>query len=189
MRRLMGWMAAFSTLSFVLLIGVSGVSADQGDSRLDPLFARLKTASGEAEIEMVEQAIWAIWTRSGDAAVDRLMAQGMRAMANRNFAAGLRAFRDIISRAPGFAEGWNKRATLYYMMGDYARSVADVEKTLALEPRHFGALSGLAMIHLARGDEEAALTAFEKALVIHPHLAGSDTHIRELCEKLRGKRI
>jgi tetratricopeptide (TPR) repeat protein len=186
MRRLMAWMAAFATLSFT---APAGVSADQGDSRLKPLFARLKTASGAAEIEMVEQAIWVIWTRSGDPAIDRLMAQGLRAMANRDFAAGLGAFHDIIARAPGFAEGWNKRATLYYMMGDYRRSQADAEKTLALEPRHFGAWSGLGLIHLALGDEEAALEAFEKALVIHPNLAGADTHIRELRERLRGKRI
>ena len=186
MRRLMAWMAAFATLSFT---APAGVSADQGDSRLKPLFARLKAAAGAAEIEMVEQAIWVIWTRSGDPAIDRLMGDGILHMSRRRFEDALGAFDAVVRSAPGFAEGWNKRATLHYLMGNYTASIADIEKTLALEPRHFGALSGLALVNLGLGNEARALKAFEAALKIYPLMAGHDTHIKALREKFGGRNI
>jgi tetratricopeptide (TPR) repeat protein len=101
----------------------------------------------------------------------------------------LAAFDELVRLAPDFAEGWNKRATLHYLMGNLSASLADIDRTLKLEPRHFGALSGRGLVYLALGREEPALAAFDAALAIYPNLQGRDTHIKKLREKLRGQRI
>ncbi len=184
MKKTMAWMAAVVMLSFTLpLFG------GQNDPHLDELFAALKSAPSEQVAAPVEARIWRLWTESGIDDIDRMMALGIAAMDKRDFATANAAFTTIVEMAPEFAEGWNKRATLYYLMGAFDRSAADVEKTLALEPRHFGALSGLGMIRLAQGDERSALEAFERALSIHPNMAGATSHIRALREKLKGQRI
>ena len=137
----------------------------------------------------MEQAIWRIWHESGSAEIDALMVRGLQAMGARDLRAGLAAFDEMVRRAPEFAEAWNKRATVNYLMGRLPESIVDIDRTLALEPRHFGALSGLGLVHLAEGEEEKALADFDRALAVHPNLAGADTHIRALREKLRGRRI
>ncbi len=101
----------------------------------------------------------------------------------------LAAFTKATDTQRDFAEAWNKRATANYLLGRYEASVLDIQKTLELEPRHFGALSGLGLINLALGREREALKAFEAARQIHPFLPGSETHIRELREKIRGRGI
>ena len=102
-------------------------------------------------------------------------------MNNRAFDAALVSFNTVIELKPEFAEGWNKRATLYYLMGKFSLSINDVERTLALEPRHFGALSGLGLIHMALEKPARAMNAFERALVVHPHML----HAKLMIEKLR----
>jgi tetratricopeptide (TPR) repeat protein len=184
MKDFLAWLATAATLTFTL----PGIGA-QADPRLDDLFSRLKSAQSPLESRFIEQAIWQIWLVSGDPAVDRLMAKGIEAMSSQDFENALAAFDEIVRLAPGFAEGWNKRATLHYLMGDLAASLADIERTLALEPRHFGALSGRGLVNLALGREAEALAAFEAALVVYPHLQGRDTHIKQLREKLRGRGI
>jgi tetratricopeptide (TPR) repeat protein len=184
MKEFFAWLATAATLTFSL----SGMAA-QGDPRLDDLFSRLKSAQNPVESRFVEQAIWQIWLVSGNAEVDRLMAKGVEAMSERDFNEALVAFDEIVRLAPDFAEGWNKRATLYYLMGNLSASLADIDRTLKLEPRHFGALSGRGLVYLALGREGPALTAFDAALAIYPNLQGRDTHIKELREKLRGQRI
>lgn len=167
----------------------SAALADQNDPGLDELFARLKSAAGEAEARVIEDEIWRTWLSSGKEDADKQMARGIFAMNGGDYGAALSAFDRIVSIAPDFAEGWNKRATVHYLMGNYAASIRDIERTLALEPRHFGALSGLGLVNLALGNEPAALDAFEAALAIHPHLRGARTHIKALGDKLRGRRI
>jgi len=184
MKKTMAWMATAATLTFALpLFG------GQNDPQLDALFAALKSAPSEQAAAPVEARIWALWTASGTDDIDRLMALGVSAMGEGDFATANAAFTAIVEKAPGFAEGWNKRATLYYLIGAFDRSTADVEKTLTLEPRHFGALSGLGMIRLAQGDENGALAAFDRALGIHPNVAGATSHIQALREKLKGRQI
>ena len=124
--------------------------ADQSDPRLSELFERLAAATSVPEAEPIEQRIWQLWVAADDAAVDRVMATGSHAMAMGDAEGALEAFDAAIAKKPDFAEAWNKRATLYYLLHRYAESIADIDKTLALEPRHFGALSGLAMIHEAQ---------------------------------------
>ena len=89
-----------------------------------------------------------------------------------------------MTELPDYAEGWNKRATVHYLKGDYSASVIDIERTLALEPRHFGAISGMGLIFMARGDEAGALKAFKEVLKIHPHARGAQFHVEELRKKL-----
>ena len=184
MKRVMAWMATAATLGFAV-----PTMGGQNDNRLPPLFYALKNAANAEEAEPLEARIWSLWTQSGDQDIDRIMALGLSEMAAQRYEQALAAFNSIIQKKPDFAEAWNKRATLYYLLGDYQRSTEDVEQTLALEPRHFGALSGLGLIALAVGDEKGALEAFEAALDIHPHMAGADTHIRALRDKIKGRGI
>ena len=133
MKRVMAWMATAATLGFAL-----PTSGGQNDSRLAPLFHALKSAGSAEEAEPVEARIWTLWTQSGDQNIDWLMTVGLSEMAAQRYEQALSAFNDIIQQKPDFAEAWNKRATLFYLLGDYHRSTEDVERTLALEPRHFG---------------------------------------------------
>ncbi len=157
--------------------------SDQRDPRLDPLFSQL--AQGDAlEAARAEQAIWEIWLESGDDDTDRRMTRGVRAMNRGDFGGALAAFESVVEAAPGYAEGWNKRATLYWLMGQLDASVADIDRTLALEPRHFGALSGLAMIREAQGRPFEALEALEKVVKIHPKLPHLGERIDHLTRQL-----
>ena len=187
-KRFFAWLATAATLTFVIPGALPG-AASQDDARLDALFGKLKSTNDAAEARTIEQVIWRVWLVSGDDKIDAIMAEGVRAMTFRDHAAALGAFDEIVRLAPGFAEGWNKRATVHYLLGDHDASAADIERTLALEPRHFGALSGLGLVRLAQGDEAAALEAFEAALKLHPHLPGADSHIKDLRERVKGKRI
>lgn len=154
--------------------------ADQDDPRLSELFSRLKRASSPGEAAQVERAIWEIWSITTEASADQHLQRGIRAMSVGDWATSLLEFEAVIAAAPDFAEGWNKRATLYYLIGEYEASVSDIERTLALEPRHFGALSGLALIREAQDRPFEALEALERVLSLHPHLP----HLRERVEIL-----
>ena len=154
--------------------------ADQNDGRLDELFGFLRAVDRAADVARVENEIWKIWLQTGDPAVDAQMVEGMRALDAGDGARALAAFSAVVAAAPDFAEGWNKRATLYYLMGEFDESAADIERTLALEPRHFGALSGLALIREAQQRPFDALEALEKVQYIHPHLP----HLRERIDRL-----
>src|SRR5262249_29870869 len=101
----------------------------------------------------------------------------------------LEAYDAMVKVAPAFAEGWNKRATVEFLAGDFTASVADIQKTLALEPRHWGALSGLGQIYVALNNDEAALRAFKQALEINPHLASVKAKVQEIEAKLEKRKI
>jgi tetratricopeptide (TPR) repeat protein len=115
------------------------------------------------------------------------MARGQQALSIGDFEDALEAFTEVTLRAPDFAEGWNRRATLYYLMGRYQESIADVYETLKLEPRHFGALSGMGLIYTALADEETALIWFEKALEVNPHMAGVRYRVELIKRRLAGE--
>jgi tetratricopeptide (TPR) repeat protein len=172
----------------MLLIAGPGapVRADQDDPRLDGLFQRLQHTPDAAEARVLEQQIWQVWLESDDAAINRLMEQGVLAMRVQDYGTALRTFDRMIEQAPEFAEGWNKRATVHYLMGNWRASVQDIQKTLALEPRHFGALFGLGLIYDALDQPEAALRSFEATLVLNPHSEGTRQMIEQLRQALRG---
>jgi tetratricopeptide (TPR) repeat protein len=171
-----------------LLIAAQGqpAYADQDDPRLDLLFARLQHTPDPAEAHSLEQSIWVVWLQSGDPAVDRLMQQGILALQGQHYATALQAFDRMVERAPEFAEGWNKRATVHYLMGNWSASVQDIQRTLALEPRHFGALFGLGLIYDALERPEAALRSFEATLALNPHSENTRRMVEQLRRQLRG---
>lgn len=171
---------------FLALVFTSVTRADQSDWRLNKMFERLSQTTLEGEAAQLESSIWQLWMRSENEDSNILMRLGVNAMNAGDYAAALRAFDRMVKDDPNFAEGWNKRATLYYLMDNYGASVADIERTLTLEPRHFGALSGLGMINMELNNDKGALRAFEAALKIHPHLRGARHHIEELKKKLLG---
>ena len=163
--------------------------ADQGDPRLDYYFDQLKSVSDPAEARQIEQSIWMMWGQSGSDTLDLLMARGEEAMATQAFDKALALFNSVIEYKPDFAEGWNRRATLYYLMGEYEASIKDIDRTLALEPRHFGALSGLGLVNVALNRLEVALKAFRRALAVNPQLRGTRQNIKALEKKIRGEAI
>lgn len=174
-------------LFVILLLGLSlPASADQTDRRLDNLFGRLQVTSDDREAQMLQVLIWNIWTESDSDTVDLLMQKAMQEMTIGNHRDAMEHFNTIIALRPDFAEAWNKRATLLFYLGRYEASVADIEKTLDLEPRHFGALSGLGMIEVKRENDAAALKAFERALAVNPHLQMPRSEVERLRKKVHG---
>jgi tetratricopeptide (TPR) repeat protein len=119
---------------------------------------------------LAEAALWAIWSRSGDVAIDGMFENGVAQMREGQVEASVDTFSEIIRRRPDFAEGWNKRATAYYLLGDWRRSAADCDEVLRRNPQHFGALSGYGMIWLQRNEPTRALERFEQALAVNPNL-------------------
>jgi tetratricopeptide (TPR) repeat protein len=154
---------------------------------LDQMFEALKLAPDDASARAVEAQIWQVWMQAGSPAVQLLMRRGMRHLETRSLPDAVEDFDAIIALSPELPEGWNKRATAYYLLGDYDNAVRDIQETLAREPRHFGALSGLSHILEARGDHTAALRAYERALAIHPRLAGHEARLKELRRRALGE--
>ena len=134
----------------------------------------------------MEAEIWSIWSETPDPQSAGLFSRATEAMGRRDQTAALEALNELVRREPAFAEAWNKRATLHYVIGDYRASVEDIQRTLALEPRHFGALSGLGLIYLAINEPSAAVRSFEAALAVHPNLEGARANVERLKDELRG---
>jgi len=130
---------------------------------------------------LAENALWRVWSRSGDPDVDRLFALGVEQMSQRQMDAAVETFTRIIERRPDFAEGWNKRATVYFMRGDLDLSLVDCDEVLKRNPYHFGVLSGYGMIYLQRDEPTRALSYFERALAVNPNLKS----VEETVEALR----
>ncbi len=120
--------------------------------------------------DLAESAMWQVWSRSGDPAIDRLFATGLEQMQARQGEEAVETFSQIIRRRPDFAEGWNKRATVYYLLGEYKKSLADCDEVMKRNPYHFGALSGYGMIYMQLDQPAQALEYFERALRVNPNL-------------------
>ncbi len=142
----------------------SGVMADL------PTLARTLRDPDPVVRGVVESAMWSVWSRSGDAAVDGLFALGVEQMNQRQLQAAAQTFSRIIQQRPDFAEGWNKRATVYFMLGEYRRSLADCDEVVARNAYHWGALSGYGMIYMQLDQPGRALEYLEKALAVNPNL-------------------
>ena len=130
---------------------------------------------------LAEGAMWQVWSRSGDDEVDALFATGVEQMGQRKLEAAVETFTRVIERRPDFAEGWNKRATAHYLLGDYRRSLADCGEVVKRNPEHWGALSGYGMIYLRLDQPGRALEFFERALTANPNLS----QVRHTIEQLR----
>ena len=137
--------------------------------------------------EAVQNAMWTIWLRSGNDDIDNLMVEGTQFMEQQEYAAAVEVFDQIIARAPQFAEGYNKRATVYYLMQEFDKSIADIHRTLELNPVHFGALSGMGLCYLGLEDPRQALVWFERAVAVNPHLDSIQHYIQQIRAFLRNQ--
>ncbi len=157
---------------------------------MDDVVALLNSLRDEDESvrNTAEQSIWKIWARSGDANVDRLYARGIREMNEGSFARAISTFSEIIKLKPEFAEGWNKRATLYYMTEQYDKSLEDCDEVMKRNPYHFGALSGYGHIHVEFRLLEQAIEYFQKALKINPNMVSVARLIQRLEQQLKDQR-
>lgn len=148
------------------------------------LEARLRDES-ELVRGFAEQGLWILWGRSGKPEIDRIMARGIEALQDGNrHVEAIALFTAVIESNPAFAEGWNKRATAYFLAGEYDKSIADCEEVLKRNPHHFGALSGLGEIYLALEKPEQALQWFRRALEVNPNLHAVAERIKELEDAL-----
>ena len=155
-----------------LLIMTSSSTADQNDARLAELFNNLRSTENIRIASVFESKIWHIWMEHHDPEVENAMFLGLEALKLQLFEKAFGHFSLLIKLAPDYAEGWNKRATVLYLMGRFNESESDVLRTLELEPRHFGALSGQGLIRIAMEDWTGAIYFLESALKINPHMHG-----------------
>ncbi len=168
-------------IAVLILLAYSLASpADQNDPALDDLFEQLAITTSDEEASNITREIWQRWTANDDPNVSQLMQIGIRALNYSTYRKALQSFDRVIEIAPEFAEGWNKRATLYYHIKEYRRSIDDIKKTLRLEPRHFGAWSGLGLVSIAQENYSGALAAFKKALSINPHIPNIRRYVQKL---------
>ncbi|MBZ9679171.1 hypothetical protein LB524_12575 [Mesorhizobium sp. ESP6-5] len=158
-------------------------------ARLDKLFSDLKRERNEKAAERIAGSIWNEWFQSGSASIDLMMQWSQKAMNDQKFDVALDFLDQVVTLQPSYAEGWNRRATVHFMMKNYGKSMADIDRTLQLEPRHFGALSGLAQIMAETGHKQSALEAWQKVLAIYPMMRSAQNQVATLSEELAGEGI
>ena len=163
--------------------------AEARDKLLDRLFAELSEAENEEGARALERAIQSVWLTSGSPSVDLLMGRGLDALSEDDIDRAYFYFDEVVTLAPGFAEGWNKRAAIHYIREDYAAALRDLEQVLRLEPRHYEALAGLGVILEDLGDKKGALEAYRRALKLDPWLRNGEARIAPLELDVEGRGI
>jgi tetratricopeptide (TPR) repeat protein len=158
-------------------------------ARLDTLFGQLRRERNEKAAERIASQIWEQWFDSGSSSIDLMMQWSQKAIEEQKYDVALDFLDEVIMLSPDYAEGWNRRATLHFMMSNYAKSMSDIDHTLALEPRHFGALSGMAQILRNTGRKESALKAWQRVLEIYPMMRNAQNEVATLSEELAGESI
>ena len=166
------------SLSFLFVSNV--VIADQNDPRLNNLFKKLNETENQDEIRNLISDIWNIWYEVDDPKVIEYFEKGIQAMNLRNYPLAIRFFNNLIEEDPNFAEGWNKRATVHFMLGNFDESMKDIIKTLELEPRHFGALDGLSRILISYKNYDGALKVYQEMKKLMPNDISVDIKIENL---------
>jgi tetratricopeptide (TPR) repeat protein len=162
----------------------------QGDvHNLDFLFGALKVAPDETTAKAIEQRIWALWTHTRSDTTTLLMARAQTAIEQKDTDLAIKLLDAVIKIRPKYVEAWNRRATLYYTKKDYGRALADIREVLRLEPRHFGALSGLGLIMQDVGDDKQALEVYRRALAVYPRLERIPEVVKQLQDKVEGRDI
>jgi len=166
----------------VFWVASYGTMADQ------PLLLKRLRDEDEDVRGYAEQGLWLLWMRSGDAAIDRALAEGTAQMQTGNIPEAIAIFSEIIRRKPAFAEGWNKRATAWFIAGDYRRSLADCDQVIKRNPNHFGALSGYGQIYFRLEQYAKAIEYWRRALKVNPNMEGVEQNIESAEELLKEKR-
>lgn len=174
-----------SFLFLLFLVLSLPLAADQSDPRLEELFKRLKTEEDVYQANAIANTIWGIWTQNDDAQANALMQRGIQQISANSLVAARDTFTRLIKQKPEFAEAWNKRATVYYLLGEYDASLRDIDEVLKREPFHFGAISGRGLVYIAREDYFRARTAFLNLLEIYPAMPGVKDNIRQLEQVLK----
>jgi tetratricopeptide (TPR) repeat protein len=166
-------------------------SIARGDrtNNLDFLFGALKVAPDDTSAKAIEERIWALWLISRSDTANLLMTRVKTAIEAHDIDLAMRLLDAIVKIKPDYVEGWNQRATLYYMKKDYGRALADIREVLRREPRHFGALSGLGLILQDIGDDSQALDVYRRALAVYPRLQRIPDIVKTLKDKVEGKDI
>jgi len=159
------------------------------ENRLDELFGQLKRERNEKAAERIASRIGEEWSHSGSASIDLMMTWSQTALDGKKFDVALDFLDQVVTMEPTYAEGWNRRATVHFMMQNYAKSMADISHTLELEPRHFGALSGMGQIMKNTGRNELALEAWQRVLDIYPMMRSAQNEVATLSEELAGEGI
>ena len=177
MSRINAWLVA---LIGIMLAGTALAQEGRSNAMLDTLFAKLQTATDPIAIQSLESAIWEQWVMVPDAAQRELMMRGIAEMQQRELQESVGTFSKLIEMAPDLSEAWNKRATAYWLLGNFQASLSDICETVKREPRHFGAYSGLGMIRAEMGEYARAVGAFELARKYNPHIVGVDDEIARL---------
>ncbi len=156
---------------------------------LDFLFGALKVAPDDDSAKAIEERIWAVWIVSHSDTTNLLMRRVKTAVEKKDLDLAIKLLNAIVKIKPDYVEGWNRLATIYYMKKDYGRALVDIREVLRLEPRHFGALSGLGMILQDIGDDRQALEAFRRALAVYPRLPRIPDMVKKLQDKVEGRDI
>lgn len=164
-------------------------AVETASKRLDTLFFDLKRAANDKAAERIAQSIWEEWFKSGSASIDLMMMWADEAVKEKRFDVALDFLDQVVVLRPAYAEGWNRRATVHFLMENYAKSMADIEKTLEIEPRHFGALAGMATILGNTGNKELALQAYMRVLDVYPMMRNAQEEVGKLADELAGQGI
>jgi tetratricopeptide (TPR) repeat protein len=166
-----------------LMVALTGAKAQQPSPELDELFAKLRDPTSGSEVLRIEPQIWSLWMHGGTGEENEKLATATQSMNLGAFALADKQMTALLVTSANFPEAWNKRATLYFLMGRMDESLADIARVLELEPRHFGALSGRGMIYQRQGKNAEALAAFKEALSMNPSMVGPRLAVQQL-EKL-----
>ena len=170
----------FAILFFLLIINLPNVIADEINDKLDKLFNDLKISKNKSSLE-IEQKIWKLWsTHPNDKELTILLAEGSEAVNNNQLIKAIDIFTNVIKLDPYWAEAWNKRATVLYLVGQYQKSQNDIDKVLELEKRHFGALAGQGLVNIKLRNYEKAIESYQKALEIYPSMKSPEVMIEEI---------
>jgi tetratricopeptide (TPR) repeat protein len=137
---------------------------------------------------LAEHSVWKVWSRSGDTEADGLLQIGIEQMSRGDGPAAVETFTKVIERKPEFAEAWNKRATVYFLMGEHEKSLKDCDEVMKRNPAHFGALAGYGQIYLQLDQPERALSYFRRALRVNPNMRGVQQIIPQLEQLLTERR-
>ena len=164
-------MKFFKLIFLISCFFLNSAAADQLDSRLTELFDKLYIAESKHEINNLTHDIWKIWDETNDPKIEADYHRGLEAMRIGDFVMSIDFFTRVIEKNPDFAEGWNKRATVYYILGQFDKSMNDINKTLLLEPRHFGAMDGMGLIFIQLQQYDKAIKIYDQMLEIFPHSA------------------
>ena len=156
------------TLIVFLLFSCS-LKADQNDARLEDLFKILSKTESDVQINAVTSSIWDIWHETNDPLIEADFYRGLESMRTGDLMMAVAFFTRVIDKNPNFAEGWNKRATVYYMLGKFDASMMDIHETLKLEPRHCGAMDGMGLIFIHLEQFDKAIDIYDQMLKIFPN--------------------